>query len=66
MESIKRSWTKAVIWNLIGFVSMSLVGFLMTGSASIGGAMALINTALGFSLYLLYERLWARVTWGRI
>lgn len=66
MESIKRSWTKAVIWNLIGFFTMSLVGLLMTGSASIGGAMALINTVMGFSLYLLYERLWARVAWGRV
>ncbi|MCP5036332.1 MAG: DUF2061 domain-containing protein [Rhodobacteraceae bacterium] len=66
MDSTRRSWTKAILWNLIGFASMSVVGLIMTGSLSVGGGMALINTAMGFSLYLLYERLWARVRWGRL
>ncbi len=65
MDSTRRSWTKALLWNLIGFVSMSVVGLVMTGSLTTGGAMAMINTGLGLSLYFLYERLWARVRWGR-
>ncbi|MDU8927136.1 DUF2061 domain-containing protein [Alisedimentitalea sp. MJ-SS2] len=65
MDSPRRSIVKALCWNLLGFVSMSLVGLAMTGSMAIGGAMAVINTALGFTLYLFYERLWARIGWGR-
>lgn len=65
METRTRSLVKALIWNVIGLVSMALVGFLATGSAAVGGAMALINTFIGFVLYLLYERLWSRVRWGR-
>jgi len=65
LDTPKRSIVKAVLWNLLGLVSMALVGYLLTGSISTGGAMAVINTALGFSLYLIYERVWSRVRWGR-
>ncbi|MGC9369228.1 MAG: DUF2061 domain-containing protein [Paracoccaceae bacterium] len=65
METRLRTVLKAVVWNLIGLVSMSLVGLLATGSAALGGTMAVINTAVGFTLYLVYERAWARVRWGR-
>lgn len=65
METRKRSLVKAVIWNLLGLMMMSLVGLVATGSAAVGGAMALINTAIGFTLYLIYERVWSNVRWGR-
>lgn len=65
METRKRSLLKAVIWNLIGFASMALVGFILTGSFVTGGSMAVINTALGFSMYLGYERIWSNIRWGR-
>lgn len=66
MDTQKRSIVKAVIWNVIGIVSMSVVGVLATGSAALGGKMALINTGLGFCMYLIYERVWSRVRWGRL
>ncbi|MFY0660601.1 MAG: DUF2061 domain-containing protein [Shimia sp.] len=65
MDTQKRSIVKAVIWNVIGIISMSVVGILATGSAALGGKMALINTGLGFSMYVIYERVWSRVRWGR-
>ncbi|SMY08761.1 DUF2061 domain-containing protein [Flavimaricola marinus] len=65
MESRKRSVIKAVIWNLLGLLIMAIVGFAMTGSLSTGGTMALINAALGLTMYFLYERLWAGIRWGR-
>ncbi|WP_372885963.1 DUF2061 domain-containing protein [Shimia sp.] len=65
METRKRSLLKAVIWNVIGLVTMSLVGLAATGSAAVGGTMALANTAIGFTMYLLYERVWSRIRWGR-
>ncbi|MDF1716368.1 MAG: DUF2061 domain-containing protein [Antarcticimicrobium sp.] len=65
METRGRSLVKAVIWNLIGLAVMALVGLAATGSAAVGGAMALINTAVGLVMYLLYERIWANIRWGR-
>jgi uncharacterized membrane protein len=65
MESRRRSLVKAVVWNIMGLASMTAVGFAATGSVSAGGVMAVVNTAIGFTMYLLYERVWAGIGWGR-
>ena len=65
MDTGKRTVLKAILWNALGLAMMAFVGFLMTGSLATGGAMAVINTAIGLSSYILYERLWARIAWGR-
>lgn len=65
METRLRSAVKGVVWTLLGLFTMSLVGSIVTGSATAGGLMAAINSALGFTLYLVYERVWARIRWGR-
>ena len=65
METPRRSFVKAVIWTLIGLITMAVVGVLMTGSLGTGGALALINSGLGILLYVVYERIWARIRWGR-
>ncbi|EDM71677.1 hypothetical protein RAZWK3B_20031 [Roseobacter sp. AzwK-3b] len=66
METRRRTLVKAIVWNLIGLLVMSLVGLAMTGSATIGGAMAVVNTAIGLSMYVAYERVWSRIDWGRL
>lgn len=65
MESGRRSLVKAVVWNVMGLSVMTLVGLVATGSATVGGAIAMANTGIGFVMYILYERVWARVSWGR-
>lgn len=66
MERPKRTMVKAIIWNLNGLLVMGLVGYVMTGSVGVGGMMAIVNTAIGLSLYVLYERIWSRISWGRV
>lgn len=65
METRSRTLTKALIWQLIGLAVMLVVGWALTGSVALGGGIALINTAIGFITYFLYERLWSRIGWGR-
>lgn len=65
IETRTRTIVKAVLWNLLGLAVMAVVGFVLTGSWGVGGAMALINAALGLTMYIFYERLWAHITWGR-
>lgn len=66
METRGRSLVKAVVWNVIGLIVMTGVGFLATGSFGTGGIMAVVNTAVGFITYLIYERVWAGIHWGRV
>lgn len=65
MDSRKRTLTKALIWNVIGLITMILVGVVATGSVAVGGTMAAVNAALGLSMYAIYERVWARIQWGQ-
>ncbi len=65
MESKARSIVKAVIWTLMGLLMMCGVGFAMTGSLELGGQMAVLNSGLGLICYVIYERIWSRIRWGR-
>lgn len=65
METRGRTVLKAVIWNMIGLCVMSVVGLVATGSAAVGGTLAIVNTAVGLMLYFVYERIWSKIHWGR-
>lgn len=65
METRARTLVKSGLWTLLGLVVMALVGLAFTGSLAVGGGMALINAVIGFLTYLVYERIWARIAWGR-
>ncbi|MEM1301494.1 MAG: DUF2061 domain-containing protein [Pseudomonadota bacterium] len=66
MDTAKRTWVKAGLWSLIGFLVMTAVGYVATGSLGAGGGMAIVNTGLGLVTYAIYERIWARINWGRV
>lgn len=66
METTLRQAMKAVTWQLTGLVVMTLLGRLITGSWSVGGAFALSGAATGLFSYVLHEKLWARIRWGKI
>lgn len=66
METRKRTLAKATLWQILGLVIMALIGWALTGSATLGGGLALSNAIIGFVTYFLYERIWARIRWGRI
>lgn len=65
METGKRTLVKTIIWQFLGLVTMSVVGFAITGSLVSGGALALANTGVGVITYITYERIWSKINWGR-
>ncbi|MEL6549794.1 MAG: DUF2061 domain-containing protein [Pseudomonadota bacterium] len=65
MDSRLRTFVKAALWTLIGFLVMTGVGFTVTGSLTMSGGMAATNSLLGLLIYVAYERIWARIRWGR-
>jgi uncharacterized membrane protein len=65
MDSKARTILKAIIWMALGLITMGLVGLAFTGSFSIGAGMALLNSLIGLFCYVIYERIWARISWGR-
>lgn len=65
METQTRTLAKAVTWQITGLIAMTLIGYAFTGSLGQGGMLAVTTTALGFVSYVIHERVWARVRWGR-
>ncbi|MGE4610755.1 MAG: DUF2061 domain-containing protein [Paracoccaceae bacterium] len=65
METGKRTLVKMIIWQAVGVITMSIVGFAITGSLVSGGVLALANTGVGIVTYVTYERIWSRINWGR-
>ena len=64
METPIRSLAKAVTWQLSGLVTMTAITWAFTGSLATGGAVAVGGAITGAALYVLHERIWARIRWG--
>ena len=66
MDTKQRLFAKALTWQGMGFVVMTGVGWLFTGSVSAGGGIALAGAVSGMAGYILHEAAWARVAWGQV
>ncbi|KEJ88934.1 hypothetical protein DSW25_11860 [Sulfitobacter donghicola DSW-25 = KCTC 12864 = JCM 14565] len=66
MDSTIRTATKALTWQLMGLVTMTAIGFVFTGSIAAGGGIAIVGAAAGFVSYFFHERVWQKVSWGRV
>lgn len=64
MDQMKRTLAKALCWQALGVAVMTGLGYLFTGSASTGGALALSSAALSSVFYIIHEQIWARIAWG--
>jgi len=64
METKTRTITKAVMWQIMGLISMSTIAYIFTGSIGQGGTIALAGAAFSFFMYVIYERAWGRIGWG--
>jgi len=64
-ETHLRSWTKAIVWRLLGFIILGLVTYAYTGQWSEALAVSSVFNIIRFFLYYVHERIWNRVRWGR-
>ncbi|GAB6044241.1 DUF2061 domain-containing protein [Endothiovibrio diazotrophicus] len=53
---------KTVSFAAVHFTVAFSVGYLMTGSVAIGGAMALVEPAVNTVAYFFHEKVWAHFT----
>lgn len=65
MDSPARTLAKTVTWQASGFVSMTVLSWAVTGSWTAGSAIATGGLILGTVCYVIHERLWAKIAWGR-
>lgn len=65
METPKRTFAKSLTWQALGLLTGTFIGWLFTGSLTAGGGIALTGAATGVVFFVLHERVWLRVRWGR-
>ena len=53
--------TKTLTFAVVHFSVAFGVGYLMTGSVLVGGAIALVEPAVNTLAYHLHERVWGRI-----
>ena len=65
MDTTTRLIIKSVTWQAAGLISMTLIGFLFTGSFAASSGIAIAGSLAGFISYFLHEIVWSRIKWGR-
>jgi len=65
MDSPRRSWLKALTWQLLGLLVSTGIGAAFTGSVAQGAGLAMTLALVGLVLYVVHERLWGCIAWGR-
>lgn len=66
METTLRTLAKTATWQISGLIAMAAITYAVTGSLAEGGTVAVICTITGTVSYVIHERLWSRVRWGRV
>jgi uncharacterized membrane protein len=66
MDTRKRSWTKSIVWRLIGILLLGLIAYLITGDLAEMTLITLLFHSIRLVLYYYHERAWERISWGRV
>ena len=61
MDSHSKSLAKAFSWRILATVTTGLIGYLLTGSAEVAGAIMTFDFVIKLILYYLHERIWNSV-----
>lgn len=66
MDTRERSWVKSIMWRAVGVVILGGISYAVTRDLGAMGVITLLFHGLRLILYYWHERLWERVSWGKI
>lgn len=66
VEKPYRSLVKAISWRITGTLDTIFVSFLVTGRIKMAVSIGLIELFTKIMLYYLHERIWNRISFGRV
>ncbi len=65
MDTNTRTLAKALTWNALGITVMTALSYPHTGSLLSAFGLSLSASASGFVCFLIHEKIWNGVRWGR-
>ena len=63
-ETRTRSFVKALVWRISGFIILGAISFVFTGKWGESLWISGWFNGVRFVLYYFHERVWLRVKWG--
>ena len=66
MESTRRSIVKALSWRLLATLITTALVYAYTGRGDFAATVGLSDTVIKFFVYFGHERIWNRITFGRV
>lgn len=66
MDTRRRSWAKSITWRLAGVVILGFISYAFTRDWGATTGITVVFHTIRLVLYYTHERLWERVSWGRI
>ncbi len=64
-EQLTRSIMKSVSWRIIGTVDTIGIAWLITGTLKFALSIGFVELVTKMVLYIVHERLWNRISWGK-
>jgi uncharacterized membrane protein len=65
MDTMHRTIVKAITWQAMGIIAMTALSYPHTGSLTSALSLALSASASGFVFFLVHEKIWNAIGWGR-
>jgi len=66
VENHVRSLAKAISWRATGTVDTIVVSFIITGRIKLALSIGFVELFTKICLYYLHERLWNRISFGKV
>lgn len=64
-EHFSRSLLKSVSWRIIGTIDTIIISYLITGKLAFALSIGGIELVTKMILYVVHERVWNKIKWGR-
>jgi uncharacterized membrane protein len=66
LETHARAWIKSIVWRLLGIFILGTVSWIITKSWKEMSIITLLFHSIRVILYYFHERVWERISWGRV
>jgi uncharacterized membrane protein len=66
LETHARAWIKSIVWRLLGIVILGTISWIITKSWKEMSMITLLFHSIRVILYYFHERVWERISWGRV
>ncbi len=66
LETRTRAWIKSIVWRILGIAVLGTIAWLVTHSWKEMTIITIIFHGVRVILYYFHERVWERISWGRI